>query len=243
MVLCRSLSSHQKSSNERSQAAADDQVSFGSDLVAQITTLLESFRTSSEAKEQLAGLQEDKIRFEERLKASESVMSEIRESRTSADVREEHLRNTTDNLLDELKALRVGLTAVHKPRPPVDERDMLGTWSAKYISMNRELADKDERAGVREQEIRRGEEDIKKLKERLQEVQIERDNVCQALKDVKDSQPAELGEIGDLKQEVRGKPDQYFCRSISALQCEPLSLSFRCIYTVGCFLRNFKESY
>ena len=204
------MSSHQKSLDEGSQAAADAQVSFGNELVAQITTLLESFRESSEAKAQLADVQEDKIRFEERLKASESMMSEIRESRTTADVREEHLRNTTDNLLDELKALRVTWTAAHKSRPPVDERDMLGTWSAKYTSMNRELADKDERASIREQEIRRGEEDIKRLKESLQETQTERDSACEALKDIKDCQSAELGEISDLQQEVRGNRTNVF---------------------------------
>jgi chromosome segregation ATPase len=198
------LSSHRKSSDESIQAAGGDQIKLGNQLVAQITTLLESFRATSVQKEQFNNLREDKIRLEEQLKSSESVVQEIRDSRTSADIRESQLRNIMDGLLNELKMLRNQSLAVHKPRPQVDERDMISTWQMKYTTISQKLTNSEEHLKRREEEIRQGEEDVKKLSEQLERARVERDVVVQALSEAEDRRSADWSEIGKLQRTVCG---------------------------------------
>lgn len=194
------MSSHWKSSDESIQAAGDNQIKLGNQLVAQITTLLESFRATSVEKEQFNNLREDKIRLEEQLKSSENVVQEIRDSRTSTDTRESHLRNITDSLLNELKTLRNQPLAVHKPRPQVDERDMISTWQMKYTTISQKLTDSEERRNRREKEIRQGKEDVKKLSGQLERVRAERDIAVQALSEAEDRQSTSQSEISKLQQ-------------------------------------------
>jgi DNA repair exonuclease SbcCD ATPase subunit len=198
------VSSHRKSLDETVQAAGDDQIKLGNQLVAQITTLLESFRGTSVEKEQLGNLREDKIRLEEQLKSSENVVQEIRDSRMSADTRESHLRNITDSLLNELKTLRNQPLAVHKHRPQVDERDMVSTWQMKYTTISQKLTDSEERLNRREKEIRQGEEDVKKLSGQLEGVRAEWDIAVHALGEAEDRRSADRSEIGKLQQTVCG---------------------------------------
>jgi chromosome segregation ATPase len=210
------VSSHRKSLDETVQAAGDDQIKLGNQLVAQITTLLESFRATSVEKEQLGNLREDKIRLEEQLKSSENVVQEIRDSRMSADTRESHLRNITDSLLNELKTLRNQPLAVHKHRPQVDERDMVSTWQMKYTTISQKLTDSEERLNRREKEIRQGEEDVKKLSGQLEGVRAERDIVVHALSEAEDRRSADRSEIGKLQQTVCGillgiTVEKHFC--------------------------------
>jgi chromosome segregation ATPase len=184
--------------------ACDGQIKLSNQLVAQITTLLESFRATSVEKEQLSNLREDKIRLEEQLKSSENVVQETRDSRTSADTRESHLRNITDSLLNELKTLRNQPLAVHKHRPQVDERDMVSTWQMKYTTISQKLTDSEERLNRREREIRQSEEDVKKLSGHLEGVRAERDIAVQALSEAEDRQSADQSAIGKLQQTVCG---------------------------------------
>ena len=165
-----------------------------------MTALLESFRATSVEKEQISNLREDKIRLEEQLKSSENVVQEIRDSRMSADTRESHLRNITDSLLNELKALRNQSLAVHKSRPQADERDMISTWQMKYTAISQKLADSEERLNRREKEIKQGEEDVKKLSGQLERVRAERDSAVQALSEAEDRGSANQSEIGKLQQ-------------------------------------------
>ena len=208
------MSSHQRCADERSQAAADAHVNLLNQLNSQITTLIESSGEASEAKAQLSSLREDNIRLKEQLKASENVMEELRESRKSADVRESHLRKTTDTLLND----REKQIEVHKPAPPVSERDMFSTLQVKYMSSIKQLASSEERVRLREKEIRQGEEEVKKLKDRVDQVQAEQDTVLQTLNEVKERCSADLGKIGKLQQEVSGYPDKYLYRRIFALR-------------------------
>jgi chromosome segregation ATPase len=196
------LSSHRKSLDESIQAAGDDQIKLGNQLVVQVTTLLESFRATSVEKEQFSNLREDKVRLEEQLKSSENVVQEIRGSRTSADTRESHLRNITDSLLNELKTLRSQPLADHKHRPQVDERDMISTWQMKYTTISQRLTDSEARLNRREKEIRQGEEDVEKLSGQLERVQAERDIAVQALSEAEDRRSADQSEIGKLQQTV-----------------------------------------
>lgn len=189
-----------ENSDKSIQAAGDNQIRLGNQLVAQSTTLLESFRATSVEKEQFSSLREDKIRLEEQLKSSENVMQEIRDSRTSADTRESHLRNITDSLLNELKTLRDQPLAAHKPRPQVDERDMISTWQMKYTTISQKLTDSEERRNRMEKEIRQGEEDVRKLRGQLERVRAERDIAVQALSEAEDGQSANQSEISKLQQ-------------------------------------------
>lgn len=198
------MSSHRKSLDESIQAAGDDQIKLGNQLVAQITALLESFRATSVEKEQFSNLREDKVRLEEQLKSSENVVQEIRDSRTSADTRESHLRKITDSLLNELKTLRNQPLADHKHRPQVDERDMISTWQMKYTTISQKLTDSEERLNRREKEIRQGEEDVEKLSGQLERVRAERDIAVQALSGAEDRRSADQSEIGKLQQTVCG---------------------------------------
>lgn len=196
--------SHRKSLDESIRAAGDDQIKLGNQLVAQITTLLELFRATSVEKEQFSSLREDKVRLEEQLKSSENAVQEIRDSRTSADTRESHLRDITDSLLNELKTLRNQPLADHKHRPQVDERDMISTWQLKYTTISQKLTDSEECLNRREKEVRQGEEDVKKLSGQLERVQAERDIAVQALSEAKDRRSADQSEIGRLQQTVCG---------------------------------------
>jgi chromosome segregation ATPase len=198
------LSSHRKSLDESIQAAGDDQIKLGNQVVVQVTTLLESFRATSVEKEQFSNLREDKVRLEEQLKSSENVVQEIRDSRTSADTRESHLRNITDSLLNELKTLRSQPLADHKHRPQVDERDMISTWQMKYTTISQRLTDSEARLNRREKEIRQGKEDVEKLSGQLERVQAERDIAVQALSEAEGRRSADQSEIGKLQQMVRG---------------------------------------
>ena len=198
----------QRHSHESIQAAADAQVNLGNRLVAQITDLLGSFRTTPAQEDQLARLREDKIRLEEQLKSSENIMLEIRETRASANARESHLRNTTDGLLNELQVLRKQPVAIQKPLPHLDERNMISMWQMKYTTLSQQLTSSEERASLRETEVRRGQEEVKKLREQLEKVQAERSTAMRAIDEAKDRRTVDEGEIVELRQKVRAFLDK-----------------------------------
>ena len=100
-------------------------------------------------------------------------MREIREGRTFADARESHLRATTDSLLDQLKTLRNQAIHAQKPSPPLDERDMIGTWQLKYTNISLALAKSEERLSAREDDIRQVEENVRMLTVKLDAAQAE----------------------------------------------------------------------
>jgi chromosome segregation ATPase len=129
-------------------------------------------------------------------------MREIREGRKTADTREIHLRNTTDGLLNQLKALQNQRTAVHKPSSLVDERDMLGTWLVKYTNISQQLTNSEERVSEREKEIREGEEKVRKLTVQLKDAQVKRNVAVQALNEAEDRGSTQEGELGELQQTV-----------------------------------------
>jgi septal ring factor EnvC (AmiA/AmiB activator) len=130
-------------------------------------------------------------------------MREIQEGNASADARESHLRNTTDSLLKHLKTLQTQQTAVHKPAPHVDERDMLGTWQMKYTNISKELTKSEERVSLSEKKIQQGEEEVRKLSEQLERAQTERDAAAQAASEAKDRLSVQESETGELHQKVR----------------------------------------
>jgi chromosome segregation ATPase len=143
---------------------------------------------------------------------------EIRDGRTSADARENHLRSATDSLLNQLKTLQSQAIPVHKPSPQMDERDMIGTWRLKYTNISQQLTSSEERVSIREKEIRQSEEKVRKLTEKLEEAQAERNAAVQALNEAKVRDCAREGEIGKLQQKVRGFQNKQSCNGDLALR-------------------------
>jgi chromosome segregation ATPase len=197
-----SFSSYRKTLDEGFQAAAEAQANSASQVVAQINVIHETLHATAIQEEQLAGLREDKIRLGEQLKSSENVMREIREGRTSADARESHLRATTDSLLDQLKTLRNQAIHAQKPSPPLDERDMIGTWQLKYTNISLALAKSEERLSAREDDIRQVEENVRTLTVKLDAAQAEQNAAVQTLKEANERAYAQASEIGELQQKV-----------------------------------------
>lgn len=121
----------------------------------------------------------------------------------SADSRESHLRATTDSLLKQLKTLQSQAIQAQKPSPPMDERDMIGTWRLKYTNISQALARSEEQVNARENELRQGEEKVRALAVQLDVAQAEHNAAVQALNEANEKACAQAGAISELQQKVR----------------------------------------
>jgi hypothetical protein len=121
----------------------------------------------------------------------------------SADSREIHFRATTDSLLKQLKTLQNQAIQAQKPSPPMDERDMIGTWRLKYTNISQALARSEEQVNARENKLRQGEEKVRALAVQLDVAQAEHSAAVQALNEANERACAQAGAISELQQKVR----------------------------------------
>lgn len=181
------------------KSLGEGHVKLDNQLVTHTTTLLESFRSALVQEKQFARLKEDKIRLEEQLKSSGIVMNEIRQSKTSAEARETHLRGTTDSLMNDLKEFRKEPAA---QQSSVDERDMISTWCMKYSMNHDKLTKARDQNDSKEKELHQRADIINELEDRLHASEAKCKAASQGLIVAQEEQCLDRDNLKSLKQIV-----------------------------------------
>lgn len=173
MIYGRSVDSFQQQSEESSRIAAIARAEAHDHLLSQITTQLTSLVHDFRSQDQSAQLREAKATLEERVKANENMLLEIRSGKASAEKREEYLRVGTDKLLEELAELReAALTPKRSSGPTLELQTLLIKWT----SANKLLAESQQRIEISDQKLQKQDEQIRSLSNQLTEAIVGQEN-------------------------------------------------------------------
>ena len=200
-VVPNSFTTYQKASLEEIQDTGNRSVSHSNQITSKLTSLLEAFKSASFKDKKLVNLRESNIRLEEKLRFSGDIMEVVRESKTTAEAREQHLRTTTHDLLTELKNLRDQMSTKANT-PPIKEHDMISTWHLKYSGQHSKFAEQEESLRSKEADINRQELLLQNLDGQVRDVEVERDAALQRLSSVEQISSAQQGALEGLKRGV-----------------------------------------
>ena len=143
------------------------------ELITQITTVQERLRTNEVTEDQLSNLREDKIRLEEQLKSRTDVDYEVRDAKASAEAREQHLRETVENLMSEVSQIRKDPSSTEIRKLESDHRETIRQWEMRWNKATSSEALNKHMADLSEREVHKLEEERSKLMDQLDTTRTE----------------------------------------------------------------------
>ena len=159
-----SIDNLQKQSEESSKNAVIARAQSDSKILSHVTQQLSALVPDDENQDKVARLREAKISLEERVRANENMLLEVRSGKASAEKREDLLRTGTDKLLEEMAKLREKALASSKGSGSASELQPL---LMKWTSANNLLAKCQQQIELRDQKLQSQEDQICSLSDQL----------------------------------------------------------------------------
>lgn len=159
-----SIDNLQKQSKESSQNAAIARAESDKRVLSQVTQQLSALVPDVANQDEVSQLREAKISLEERVRANENMLLEVRNGKASAENREDLLRTSTDQLLEEMAKLREMAFAQSKSSGPASD---LQSLLIKWTSANNLLAKSQQQVEVQNQKLQSQEAQICGLSDQL----------------------------------------------------------------------------